>query len=220
MDAGKFRKALLGEVGLEAGRLHILADLPKHLTICHPVLETTFSRGLTSNMFDVRYATKRHPCCGVLQETNIERNPFSMINRQKVFNSVSSAVLAALLLTGCTSTGTQNFDEDKVAQIKKGVTTEQDLVSIFGPPQNRSVDSSGQVTMTWVYAEYHMNAVSFIPIAGGLMTGGKGTSKALSVTLADGKVKDFTFSNGGNAVAAAKTAPQPINSVTNSAAAQ
>lgn len=110
---------------------------------------------------------------------------------------ILSALSAVLLLAGCSTTGTKDFDDSKVSQIKKGETTEQDLISMFGPAQSRSVDSEGQVRMNWMYGEYHMNAVSFIPIAGGLMTGGKGRTKSLSVILADGKVKDYTFTGSG-----------------------
>lgn len=52
VDAHEFGKAFLGKIGFEAGRFHVLADEPEHLTICHPLFETMFARLLTSNILD------------------------------------------------------------------------------------------------------------------------------------------------------------------------
>jgi len=107
------------------------------------------------------------------------------------------SLIVCLALVGCASSG-NNFDDGKISQIKKGETTEQDLVSMFGEPQNRSVNSDGIVTITWMYAESRVKAQSFIPYAGAFMGGGTSKAKTLMVTLADNKVKDYTYSGGGN----------------------
>lgn len=103
----------------------------------------------------------------------------------------------ALLAVGCASTG-NNFDENKLSQIKKGETTEQELVQMFGQPQNRSVNSDGVATLTWMYAEARVKGESFIPYAGMFMGGSRTKMKSLVVTLAENKVTNYTFSGGGN----------------------
>lgn len=107
------------------------------------------------------------------------------------------AIACTALIAGCASTG-NNFDEGKLAQIRKGQTTEPELVQSFGEPQNRSVNSEGVATLTWVYAEASVRAESFIPYAGAFMGGTRSKAKTLTVTLADGRVTGYTFSGGGS----------------------
>jgi outer membrane protein assembly factor BamE (lipoprotein component of BamABCDE complex) len=102
-----------------------------------------------------------------------------------------------LFLIGCASMG-NNFDEGKLSQIKKGETTETELIQMFGEPMHRSVNSDGLTTLVWMYAQTAVQGQSFIPIVGGFMGGANSSSKTLAVTLADNKVKDFTYSTGGS----------------------
>lgn len=108
-----------------------------------------------------------------------------------------SAILCAAILAGCASTG-NNFDDTKLSQIKKGETTEADLVKLFGSPQNRTINAEGVTTLTWMYAEANVKAESFIPYAGVFMGGSRGSSKSLAVTLVADKVTGYTFSGGGS----------------------
>ena len=111
--------------------------------------------------------------------------------------AITLAAAAAILLTACASTG-QNFSSDKVTQIKKGETTEAELVQWFGPPENRSLNSEGQATLSWQYGESRVKGESFIPYAGAFMGGQRSKHKSLNVTLgADGKVSRFDYSGGG-----------------------
>jgi hypothetical protein len=102
----------------------------------------------------------------------------------------------ALFAVSCASVG-NNFDESKISEIKKGQTTETDLIGMFGPPQNRSVNSDTGLTLTWIYSEAKVKGESFIPYAGAFMGGTRSKSKTLSVMLADNKVTSYTFSGGG-----------------------
>jgi outer membrane protein assembly factor BamE (lipoprotein component of BamABCDE complex) len=100
-------------------------------------------------------------------------------------------------MAGCASTG-QNFDENKVSQIRKGETTESQLVELFGQPQNRAVNSEGMTTLTWQYAESRVKGESFIPYAGPFVGGSNSKHKILTATLGpDGKVTSFSSSAGG-----------------------
>jgi len=106
-----------------------------------------------------------------------------------------AAVIVALL-AGCASTG-ENFDEGKVSQIKKGETTEAQLIQMFGQPQSRGVNSEGATTLTWTYIESRVKGESFIPYAGPFVGGTRHKQKTLNVTLLDGKVQSFSSSGGG-----------------------
>ena len=123
-----------------------------------------------------------------------------MKTKKLLTRHTTCAALAALLalLPGCASTG-RNFDDSKVAQIKKGETTETDLKTLFGPPESRIVDSEGTTHLNWMYGETRMKGEGFIPIAGVFIGGANSSHKLLTVTLGpDGKVTRFTSSGGGS----------------------
>src|SRR5262245_42840461 len=92
------------------------------------------------------------------------------------------ATLATAVLFGCASVG-ENFDEGKISQIKKGETTEADLIQMFGQPQNRTLNSEGQSILTWMYTESAVKGESFIPYAGPFVGGTRSKTKTLNVTL-------------------------------------
>lgn len=99
---------------------------------------------------------------------------------------------------GCHTMGRQ-IDQGKITDIKKGQTTEADLVQMFGPPNHRTVSSEGNTTLMWMYHETQIKGATFIPIAG-LFAGGADTkSQSLTVTLGpDGKVTQFQSSGGSS----------------------
>ena len=103
---------------------------------------------------------------------------------------------AAALIVGCASTG-NNFDDSKVSQIKKGETTEADLLQMFGQPQSRSLNSEGQTILTWSYVEARVKGETFIPYAGAFMGGSTSAHKMLTVVLLAGKVASFNSTAGG-----------------------
>ena len=114
-------------------------------------------------------------------------------------NSKLTVVLATMItaiLVGCAASGS-NFDESKVAQIKKGETTEAQLIQMFGQPQNHTVNSEGQTIDTWLYTEATVKGESFIPYAGAFVGGTNSKNKTLMVTLQDGKVQSFSSTGGG-----------------------
>jgi hypothetical protein len=107
-----------------------------------------------------------------------------------------AAMTVCIGMLGCASTG-NNFDHSKVSQIKKGTTSEVELVEMFGEPQQRGVNSEGQTTLMWMYVESTVKGESFIPYAGVFMGGSRSKNKTLNVTLLDGKVSNFNYSGGG-----------------------
>ena len=99
--------------------------------------------------------------------------------------------------TGCYSVG-QNFDDSKVSYIRKGETSEAELIQMFGEPQNRTVNASGVRSLSWDYTEARTKGESFIPYAGAFLGGTRSQHKMLMVTLGpDGKVTDFSMTGGG-----------------------
>jgi hypothetical protein len=102
----------------------------------------------------------------------------------------------ALFAASCASVG-NNFDDSKISDIKKGQTTEADLVKMFGDPQNRMMNSDTGLTLTWIYSEAKVKGESFIPYAGAFMGGTKAKSKTLSATLTNNLVASYTFTGGG-----------------------
>lgn len=87
-------------------------------------------------------------------------------------------LIGSLLLAGCVYTGT-NFDESKLANVQKGQTTKQEVISYFGEPSSTSVDSEGNELLMWTYS---------IGSAFGA------DAKILTVKTHDGKVESYSVS--------------------------
>ena len=98
----------------------------------------------------------------------------------------------AVLLGGCASTG-NNFDESKLSQLKKGETTETELVQMFGQPEQRGMNSEGMTTLTWMYQESTVKGESFIPYAGPFIGGTRSRNKTLTVILNNGRVANYHY---------------------------
>lgn len=94
--------------------------------------------------------------------------------------------LAAALLCGCASAG-KNFDSRKITAIKKGETTEAELIAMFGKPQTTNISSEQGRTLVWVYVQ-----VAATPF------GSSQKSKSLAVSLGTNAiVTNYQFSNSG-----------------------
>jgi predicted RecA/RadA family phage recombinase len=60
---------------------------------------------------------------------------------------------AATLLCGCNAVHVgNNFDASKVALIKNGETTEPQLITLFGQPNQRITNSQSGVSLAWIYS--------------------------------------------------------------------
>jgi outer membrane protein assembly factor BamE (lipoprotein component of BamABCDE complex) len=68
---------------------------------------------------------------------------------------LSVTIAATALLSGCYSQG-HDFDSSKASQIQKGVTTEAELVHLFGAPTSRGLDENGMTMLTWSYTHADM----------------------------------------------------------------
>jgi hypothetical protein len=63
---------------------------------------------------------------------------------------VLSICLLALLVIACASTG-RSFATDRVADLVPGITTQNDVIRMFGQPWRTGIDSG---LVTWTYARY------------------------------------------------------------------
>lgn len=103
--------------------------------------------------------------------------------------------LVAIAIAGCSSVGTP-IAQEKVNQIRLGVTTEPDLLLLFGNPSTKTLDPSGTIVLTWVYSSASTKAETFVPIAGALIGGYDTHLQQLSVLLdRKGRVVKWTMNN-------------------------
>jgi hypothetical protein len=124
-------------------------------------------------------------------------------------SAFKGAILLGLLVTmvGCataaTSTGNQSLQGDRVAQIKKGVTTRAEVEQIFGAPNHVQLMGDGRRTMIYTGMQGTRNNAGdiawCIPFVGPLV-GGKNTSsrrlERLQVVLNKAEVvEDYEFSD-------------------------
>lgn len=105
------------------------------------------------------------------------------------------ALLLAVLIGGCSSVGTP-IAQDKVNQIRVGVTTEADLFLLFGPPSTKTLDASGAIVLTWVYSSATTKAETFVPLAGPFIGGYSTHVQQLTVLInRKGHVEKWTMNN-------------------------
>lgn len=112
-------------------------------------------------------------------------------------NAILIGCIGLTVLAGCASSG-QNFDDELVREIKLGVTTETDMIDMFGEPTGRSFDSSGSSNLTWAYHESRTNGKSFIPYVGMFMGGTDNSHKMLTANInPEGIVMSYSGDLGG-----------------------
>lgn len=123
------------------------------------------------------------------------------------FPASALALCILLGLFACSSTsyesGTQ-ISADKVAQIKKGITTRAEVEALLGPPAFVSMLPEGKRMMSYSYsstkAEGHATAATYIPYVGIFAGGGRGEAQTRIQTLqimldAKGVVEDYDFAD-------------------------
>ncbi len=97
------------------------------------------------------------------------------------------AAALAVAITGCSSVGTP-IAKEKVNRIQIGVTTEPDLIRMFGVPSTKTLDLNGNVVLSWVYSAARTKPETFVPVAGAFI-GGINTRMEQLTVLIDGKGK-------------------------------
>jgi len=66
-------------------------------------------------------------------------------------------IMLLTLVLGCATGGSKRMDADKLASIKPGETTKDQMFQWFGTPVSQSLDTSGKLAMNW----HHVRAQSY-----------------------------------------------------------
>jgi outer membrane protein assembly factor BamE (lipoprotein component of BamABCDE complex) len=97
-------------------------------------------------------------------------------------SKVFVVLLAALLLASCSASVGKKFDTSKVSLIQKGVTTQDEILKMFGKPNQKGFKEGKEV---WGYSHY----------SGGYFGGS--STKQLEIVFDDNKVVyDYTYAEG------------------------
>ena len=110
----------------------------------------------------------------------------------KTAHSINS-ILALVMLACLTSHATAGhaITQEKVNQIRPGWTTEQDLVSAFGPPATKTACPPGEIALDWFYIS-PIRAQNYIPVIGPALGGAQVKAWELWVVIGlNGKVNRY-----------------------------
>lgn len=103
-------------------------------------------------------------------------------------------LILALVMLACltrNATASKSITQEKVNQIRPGLTTEEDLVRAFGPPTTKTVCPPGAMTLEWFYSS-PISAQNYIPVIGPALGGTHVKAWELWVVLrTDGSVKRY-----------------------------
>ena len=103
-------------------------------------------------------------------------------------------VILALALTACVSAGVR-VDQSRLAEFKKGKTTESDIIAALGSPTMTSVDSTGEKSLIYSFTSAQPRPESFIPYVGPLVGGSDAeTTNVMFFLNKRGVMKHYTSS--------------------------
>jgi hypothetical protein len=99
------------------------------------------------------------------------------------------ALLLVAILAGCASVGTK-VDPAKVATLKPGVSTEQDVIATLGQPTQTALLPDGSKALSYVHATATVPPTFFIPLVGPMLGTTETHSDSVQLLIGpDGKVK-------------------------------
>ncbi|MEQ5140972.1 outer membrane protein assembly factor BamE domain-containing protein [Proteus vulgaris] len=107
--------------------------------------------------------------------------------------------LCSLALSGCASSGNhsiKNETQESISyKIKKGETTKEDIVSMFGSPMATTLNSNEDEQWIYTLSDTSIKGTTFIPIYG-LFDGGADTKvKQLIINFKEDKVTKYLLSD-------------------------
>lgn len=114
------------------------------------------------------------------------------MGRRINFLKRSLIYIIAFGLSACASSGVM-IDDQKLQQIKKGETTEAQVIGFLGQPTTIST-SGGQRILIYAGAHVQARPASFIPVVGMLAGGGDVRSSSVVIRVQDGVVADISSS--------------------------
>lgn len=111
-----------------------------------------------------------------------------------------SSLLVAVVLSGCASAG-RKIDQTSVDKLQKGVSTQADVRSAIGSPEQITKDSDGNETWVYIYTRSQVKGTTFIPIVGAFAGGVDTQSQSTVIKFGPDKVvKSIESSYGGTSV--------------------
>ena len=103
-------------------------------------------------------------------------------------------LVLCLGIAGCATAGPK-MDKESVARLETGITTQEDVLKIFGPPNNMNFNQDGEVVFTYVGIHAKNSFWNFIPVVCFVHGETNLTNQILIITFKDNVVKDHTFSS-------------------------
>ena len=115
-------------------------------------------------------------------------------------NQIFSVLLISVLLFGCATVGAP-IKQNSLTQIKEGITTEKEVLSILGNPQMKTLNSDGKTIMLYSYTKVSNRAENFIPIVG-LFTNTMDMNQQMLTILLDksGVVEKYTMNDSDSKI--------------------
>jgi PBP1b-binding outer membrane lipoprotein LpoB len=119
-------------------------------------------------------------------------------------NTILALLMSVNILSGCASTaGSQSFNNETSQSLNskliKGRTTKTDVLSQFGEPTSKNIDSNEEI---WLYSSVNskMSAMTYIPIVGIFSNGTDMKTKSLTITFRNEKLYSWSLSEGNSSV--------------------
>jgi hypothetical protein len=113
---------------------------------------------------------------------------------------ICAAAAAALLLSGCASSGTK-VSEQQVQAFQKGTSTRAQVVAALGAPTSTLVQSDGTRIDVYMHIQASANAASFVPIVGLFAGGATGSTDSATFTYdAAGTLQRSTWGHSASDV--------------------
>ncbi len=110
-------------------------------------------------------------------------------------NTRTLAILVICLgIAGCATSG-HRVNKDDVARLEEGVTTQEDVLRVFGPPNNLTFNQDGEAVFTYIGVQAKSSLWNFIPVVSFVHSETKLTNEVLTITFKDNVVKNHTFSS-------------------------
>ena len=109
-------------------------------------------------------------------------------------------ILLCLSLIGCATSG-KLINQDKLSQIKEGITTKEEVINLLGKPDMISLGSDAKEIIMYTHLDYKMRASSFIPGFGLLIGGADMKQQVFQILIGtNGIVEKFIFNDAENSI--------------------
>ena len=109
-------------------------------------------------------------------------------------------VLLCFGLLGCATTGTR-IEQDKVKQIKEGITTREEVIALMGKPFMQNLTSDKKIIMMYQYAKVKNRASNFIPVVNVFAGGMDIKQQILQILINEnGVVEKYIFTDSNSPI--------------------